>query len=161
TTRPYTAPPPVVLNLSLPFPSLVTDEDTPVAFTLTAFNPGGGPLTFWVANVPFGTMSGTPPNLTYISNPEHNGLDFFDIGYADAFGTHFVTVFVTVNSVLDPPIALDGSVTVMEDVGGRFKVQATAWDSDPTAVDCLIVDGPTNGTLTKVPFEKMSVQYIP
>jgi hypothetical protein len=29
------------------------------------------------------------------------------------------------------------------------------------AIDCVIVDGPTNGTLTKVPSEKMSVQYIP
>lgn|GEM_PF-5324141 len=159
TTRPFTPPPPAVLNLSIPFPSLVTDEDTPVDFTLTAMSPP--PLTFFIANVPFGTIWGASPNFTYVSGPERTGLDFFDCGYSDAFGPHFATVFVTVNQVLDPPIALDRSATVVEDVGGLFKVQATAWDSDPLAVDCLIVNGPTNGTLTKLPGEKMSVQYIP
>ncbi len=161
TTRPYTAPPPAEVRLTDPLPALVTDEDTPVDFTLTAANPGGRPLTFFVGNVPFGTIWGTPPNLTYLPSPEHSGLDYFECGFSDGVFPYFAIVFVTVNSVLDSPIALDRSVTFTEDVGGRFNVQATAWDSAPTAVDCLIVDGPTNGTLTKVPFERMSVQYIP
>jgi hypothetical protein len=36
TTHPYVEPPPVVVSLTGPDPSLVTDEDTPVSFTLVA-----------------------------------------------------------------------------------------------------------------------------
>jgi hypothetical protein len=157
-TRPYTAPPPVVVNVT-GFPMFDASEDVPVDFTLTADFPG--PLTFFIPFIQFGTILGTPPNLTYVSGPEHTGLDFFDVGVSDGVSTFFATVFVNVNVVQDPPIALDRSMTFAEDGGGKFRLEATAWDSNPVNVDCVIVDGPTNGVLTKVPFEKMSVEYIP
>ena len=45
--------------------SLTTGEDTPLAVTLTGSDPETDPLTFNVGTPANGTLSGTPPNLTY------------------------------------------------------------------------------------------------
>jgi hypothetical protein len=121
----------------------------------------GVPLEVFVTSAPFGTLWDTAPDFVYLPNPEHEGLDYFNCGYTDGTQTNYVSVLVTVRHFEDPPIALDRSLNFLEDGGGKFLVQASGWDFDPSLVDCQIVDGPTNGVLTRVPFEKMSLQYIP
>ncbi len=147
TTRPFTQPPPAVVRLTDPSPVLATDEDMPVDFTLAAENPGGGPLEFFVSNVPFGTMWGTAPNFTYLSNPEHSGVDYFDCGFTDGVTTRYTRVPVTVRFVQDRPIALDQSVTFIEDMPRKFFVSAQSWDAAPSTINYVILSGPTNGVL--------------
>jgi hypothetical protein len=147
TTRPFTQPPPAMVRLTDPAPALSTDEDMPVDFTLTADNPSGGPLEFFVSNVPFGTLWGTAPNFTYLSSPEHSGVDFFDCGYTDGMVTHYARVQVGIRFVQEPPIALDQSVTFIEDTPRKFFVSSRTWDVDPSTVRYVILSGPTNGVL--------------
>ena len=146
-TRPFTQPPPAVVRLTAPSPALTTDEDMPVDFTLTADNPSGDPLEFFVSNVPFGTLWGTAPNFTYLSNPEHSGVDYFDCGYTDGVMTRYARVQVGVRFVQEPPIAFDQAVTFIEDMPRKFFVSSRTWDADPSTVRYVIVSGPTNGVL--------------
>ena len=57
---------------------VTTNEDTPVAITLTGSDVDGDPLTYLVVNAPrHGTLSGTAPNLTYTPAANYNGPDSF------------------------------------------------------------------------------------
>ncbi|MEP7273853.1 MAG: Ig-like domain-containing protein, partial [Acidobacteriota bacterium] len=56
--------------------SIVTSEDTSKAFVLTGSDSGGAPLSFSLITQPtHGTLSGTPPGLTYTPTPNFNGND--------------------------------------------------------------------------------------
>jgi hypothetical protein len=132
-----------------------------VDFTLVATNSDGALLPAFVSSAPFGLLWGISPDYTYLSNPEHSGMDYLDCVYTDGVQFYPALVWVTVGFVKDPPIALDQSLSLAEDEGRKFFVQAFGWDFNPAELDCQIVDGPTNGVLTKVPFEKMSLQYLP
>jgi uncharacterized repeat protein (TIGR01451 family) len=47
-----------------------------VTFTLTGYSPGGGALTFNITKLPkFGTISGSPPDLTFSPMAEFSGID--------------------------------------------------------------------------------------
>lgn len=162
TTRPHVQPPPAVVSLTSPSPSLLTDEDMPVDFTCTADPPAGALLDVIILDAPFGIVWGTFPNFTYLPNPEHEGVDYFDCAYTDGVTLNFARVFVGVRHVEDAPIALDQSVSFVEDAGGKFVVRASGWDFDPWLVDCQIMAGPTNGVVTRgwSP-NKLELQYIP
>jgi hypothetical protein len=153
--------PPVLVSLTDPDPSLSTAEDIPVTFTLVATGAGGAPLPASVTDAPFGLLFGLAPNYTYVSNPEHSGLDYLDCAYTDGITITPVRVFVNVEPVLDPPIALDRTVNISEDQRLKFPVQVGGGDYFPSLVDCQIVSEPTNGTVTKVFTEQMTVEYIP
>ena len=161
TTRPFTPPPPTLVSLNSFSPSLVTDEDVPVDFTLVATNSDGTLLPAFVSSAPFGLLWGIAPDYTYVSNPETSGTDYLDCVYTDGVQFYPARVWVAVGFVKDPPIALDQSLSFAEDQGRKFFVQAFGWDFNPGELDCQLVDGPTNGVLTKVPFERMSLQYLP
>ena len=61
--------------------SVMTDEDVPVAITLTGSDPDGDIITFALvagSGPDNGTLSGTPPNLTYTPDAGFFGTDSFD-----------------------------------------------------------------------------------
>ncbi len=125
-----------------------TDEDTPVATTLTGSDPDGDPLTFSVVTSPAnGALSGTPPNLTYSPDPDYNGADSFTFrandGKADS---NVATVSITVNPMNDPPVAYDQAITTS--VGNSVYITVTASDVDGDLLTFSVVDGPINGALT-------------
>jgi hypothetical protein len=163
-TRPFVAPHPVV-RLNDPAPALETDEDVPLAFTLTADAAEGTPLSFRISQPPFeGTITGTPPELVYVPKPEGYGTDFFWCAYSDGTTTNFAIVYVTVRSVKDAPIALDKSVTLPEDRGIKVQVEATGWDGNPSEFDCAVVATTTNGVLSRTvgaPAGYLEFQYMP
>ena len=90
--------------------SVTTNEDTSVAIILTASDLDGDPLTFSIVSPSAnGSLSGTPPNVSYTPNPNYNGLDSFTFkandGKADS---NIATVSITINPVNDPPLANAG-----------------------------------------------------
>ena len=137
---------------------VTTDEDVAVAITLTGSDPDGDPLTFILASLPAsGTLSGTPPDLSYAPNPDFNGGDTFTFTVEDGQTTSAVaTVTITVNPVNDPPVADDQAVVGVEDTALPITLTASDIDGDPLTF--AIVAGPANGTLSGAP---PSLVYTP
>ncbi len=64
---------------------LVTPVNTPVAITLTGFSCRSNPVTCTVVTQPaHGTLTGTPPNLTYTPAPGYQDLDQFTFKVTDS-----------------------------------------------------------------------------
>jgi hypothetical protein len=92
--------------------SVNTSEDTPVDITLSGTGPNEDPLTFSVAETPVnGSLSGTPPEVTYTPDPNFYGSDTFtytaDDGYAVSDPASVIIEILPVN---DPPEAADDLV---------------------------------------------------
>ena len=92
--------------------SSTTDEDTPVAITLTASDDDvGDVLTYFVVSGPSnGSLSGSSPNLTYTPDPDYNGSDSFTFKANDGTDvSNTATISITVNPVNDMPTANAGT----------------------------------------------------
>jgi hypothetical protein len=86
--------------------TVMTDEDTALAITLTATDIDSSSLTYSIVSQPgHGTLNGIAPNVTYVPNLNYNGLDSFTFkandGQADS---NIATVSITVRPVNDPPV---------------------------------------------------------
>jgi hypothetical protein len=127
---------------------VTTDEDTPMAITLTGSDPDGDPLTFTVTSLPAkGTLSGTAPNLTYTPGANLSGDDSFTFRVSDgALTSSDATVALQVRPVNDPPIAAGQTVTTDEDTPVSIALQATDVEGD--ALTYRVVASPSHGTLT-------------
>jgi VCBS repeat-containing protein len=88
--------------------SVVTDEDTPLAITLTASDVDNAPLTYSIVVAPaHGTLSGTAPYLTYTPAADYNGAENFTFKANDSTtDSNIATVTITVKPVNDAPVAL-------------------------------------------------------
>jgi Tol biopolymer transport system component len=124
------------------------NEDTSLPLTLSGSDPEFDFLTFAIATQPaHGTLSGTPPFVTYTPAANYNGSDSFT--YTAFDGTASSTpaaVSLTITSVLDPPVAIDGSATTVEDTPVAITLQAT--DVDSATLTFSIVSLPTGDTVT-------------
>ncbi|MBC8432063.1 MAG: tandem-95 repeat protein, partial [Desulfobacterales bacterium] len=132
-------------------PQTVTlNEDTAVSITLFASDVDEDTLTYQVvAGVSNGSLSGTPPNLTYIPNADYYGSDSFTFkandGKDDSGPT---TVSITVHPVNDPPVAVDDTVTTDEDLTvttGNVLSNDTDVDGDTLTVSSFTQ--PANGAV--------------
>ncbi|NQT69847.1 MAG: tandem-95 repeat protein [Desulfobacteraceae bacterium] len=132
-------------------PQTVTlNEDTAVSITLFASDVDEDTLTYQVvAGVSNGSLSGTPPNLTYTPNADYYGSDSFTFkandGKDDSGPT---TVSITVHPVNDPPVAVDDTVTTDEDLTvttGDVLSNDTDVDGDTLTVSSFTQ--PANGTV--------------
>jgi hypothetical protein len=81
--------------------SVITDEETDVAITLTASDPDGDAITYTVVTDPeHGTLSGTAPNLVYTPDESYIGSDIFTFVANDGqVDSAPATVTITVNAV--------------------------------------------------------------
>jgi N-acetylneuraminic acid mutarotase len=125
-----------------------TNEEVPVSFRLAGSDVDGDALTFRVVEpLPAGTITGTPPDLTYTPDPDQYGT--YEIhfvandGTADS-ATQRVTVYVY--NVNDPPVVSTTSVTTDEDTSVSFTVVVA--DTDDSSFSHRIVTPPAHGTLT-------------
>ncbi len=87
--------------------SVTTAEDTAKAISLAASDVEGDALTYSVVTAPaHGTLTGTPPAVTYTPAADYNGSDTFTFkandGKADSAPA---TVSITITPVNDPPMA--------------------------------------------------------
>ncbi len=116
--------------------AVATDEDTAVAITLTGSDPESDPLTFTIvpgSGPDNGTLTGTPPNVTYDPDSGYEGPDSFDFQVEDPSGaTDTATVSITVDPVNDPPVVDAATFSVAEDVPVGTSVGSATF-SDPDA----------------------------
>ena len=86
--------------------SVELDEDSLTPITLGAFDVENDPLTFTVGAPAHGTLTGTPPNLSYRPATNYFGPDSFDFSASDGqASSRSATVSLTVRPVNDPPVA--------------------------------------------------------
>jgi hypothetical protein len=87
--------PPVAQNQSV-----VTAQDTAKAITLMATDADGNPLTYRIVTYPgHGSLSGTPPNVTYTPASNYFGSDSFTFKANDPkVDSNLATVSITVNA---------------------------------------------------------------
>jgi hypothetical protein len=135
-------PTPRTINLS---------EDTTATVTLMAADPEGDSFTLTVATQPAnGTLSGTPPILTYTPSANFNGTDSFTFTASDAQGTSApATVTLIVSPVNDPPFATAQPVTTAEDTPVTVTLAGTDQDGEPLTFN--ITTQPTGGSLSGTP----------
>jgi len=128
--------------------AVTTDEDTVIDITLTASDDDGDPLTFAIVDGPSdGTLSGTPPDVTYTPDPDSNGEDSFTFKANDGIDdSNIATVTVTVDPVNDAPEADPQTVTTDEDV--PVDITLTGSDVDGDSLAFLVTSGPSHGTLS-------------
>ena len=92
-------------------------------------------------------------SFTYEPSDDFNGTDTFTYYVTDGTLTSATTtVTITVNSVVDAPVAGTDSYTVNEDntltVDAANGVLSNDTDADGDSIEAVLVDGPSNGSLT-------------
>lgn len=128
--------------------SVSLDEDSQTAVTLTATDAEGDSLTYAIVDTPAkGTLSGTPPHLTYKASANLNGADSFTFQVFDGvLHSETVAVNITITPVNDVPVANGRSVTTKEDTSVSITLSGS--DPDGDTLSYAIVQGPTRGTLS-------------
>ncbi|MFN5538738.1 MAG: Ig-like domain-containing protein, partial [Candidatus Melainabacteria bacterium] len=145
--------PPVAVN-----DSVVTNEDTPITINVLANDTDPDIATN--ADVISIQSVGTPSNGTavissgqikYTPNLNYFGTDSFTYTITDKVGlTSTATVDVTINSINDPPVAVNDSAITNEDTAVTINVLSNDTDPDIATNGDVIsiksVGSPTNGT---------------
>ena len=128
--------------------SVSTSEDTPLSITLSGFDIEGSPLTFAVVTGPaHGTLSGTPPDLTYTPAANYYGQDSITyIANDGAANSEPATVWIGVAAVNDAPVATPQSVTTAFDTAAYITIEAT--DADGDVLWFFVDTPPSHGTLS-------------
>jgi hypothetical protein len=128
----------------------VTQEDQSVAIELAGSDPDGDPLTFTLVTSPTnGTLTGTPPSLSYSPNADFTGSDGFIFAAGDGRATASAAVDITVTPVNDAPVATATSLATVLDASMAFTLGAT--DPDGDALTFTLVSLPASGTLSGDP----------
>ncbi len=138
--------------------SLGTDEDAPVAVTLTGSDVEQSALTFTVVTAPtHGTLSGTAPNLTYTPDADFHGEDSLSFQVRDGeLDSAVATVSLSVASINDAPVAQSRSAEVLEDQPTAMALEASDVDGDALAF--TVTAAPAHGTLSG---EAPALTYTP
>ncbi|MGM0593787.1 MAG: Ig-like domain-containing protein, partial [Pseudomonadota bacterium] len=126
-------------------------EEGSVAITLSAsdVDDGAETLSYEVEGQPLhGSLSGTPPELTYTPEADFNGEDSFSFVAIDPDGARSQqkSVAITVTPINDAPTAADGAITVP--IGGSRSSQLEAYDVDGDALSFTIVEPPQQGEVS-------------
>lgn len=129
--------------------SLTTDEDIPLAITLTGSDQEGDPLSFSVVGNPAnGTLTGSGANLIYTPNLNFNGSDSFRFVSNDGqFDSAPATVGITINGVNDAPQPLDDFASTPQYTPVTVNVIANDTDPESDALTVTAVTVPQKGTV--------------
>jgi hypothetical protein len=111
--------------------SVIAHEDILKPIVLTASDIDGDALIFGIVTPPaFGTLTGTPPEVTYLSNQDYNGADSFTFKANDgSVDSNIATVTITVNPVNDPPTSTSATIITAENTASQ-GVTPTVIDVD-------------------------------
>jgi len=137
--------------------SATTNEDTPLALTITASDPDADVLTFEVLTPPAnGELTGTAPDLLYTPAIDFFGTDSFTFSANDGNGSSEpATVSITVTSVNDAPVGVGASIgggpgitTLRAPADTPFTLTLVGVDVDSDQLRFSIEALPTNGRLS-------------
>ncbi|MDX1947838.1 MAG: Ig-like domain-containing protein [Pirellulaceae bacterium] len=136
------------------------DEDQTLNVTLPGVlandtDEDGDPLSVSIVDPPdHGTLTlNADGSFSYVPDANFHGTDEFRYEVSDGDLTDEAIVAITVNSVNDPPIALDDEATVaMNQLLTLLAADLLQNDSDVEGdpLELLIVSGPSHGTLSYV-----------
>lgn len=128
--------------------SVTTAEDTAASVVLTATDADGNSLSYSIVTQPAkGTLTGTPPNLTYTPAADVNGTDSFTYKANDGtVDSNTATVSITINAVNDAPTAAAKTVATPEDTPVSITLSGSDKEGNPLTYS--IVTQPVKGTLT-------------
>lgn len=124
-----------------------TPEDAALLVVLSGTDPESSSLSYATVALPaHGTLTGSPPNLTYQPNSNYNGTDSFTFRVNDGqLNSAPVTVNLTITPVNDLPVAGALNIDGTEDT--PVALVLTGADIEGSALTFSIVSGPANGTL--------------
>ncbi len=128
--------------------SVSVAEDSSLAITLAGTDLDGDTLTYSIVSSPVnGTLTGTPPLVTYRPATNFNGADQFvfkvNDGHVDSIPA---AVSINITDVNDAPVATAQSVTVNE--GNTVSITLTGSDIDGDTLNFAVATQPLHGTLT-------------
>lgn len=128
--------------------SVVTDEDVPKSITLSGSDVENSSLTYTLVSQPSkGTLTGTPPTLTYTPHANVSGTDSFSFRVNDGqLDSAPAAVQITINAINDPPVANPQSVATVEDTAKSIALTGSDIENSPLAF--VIVSSPTQGELS-------------
>lgn len=120
-------------------------EDTASPILLTGIDPDGDTLGFALSSSPaHGTLTGTPPAVTYTPVANYNGADAFSFTVTDGHTTSApVTVTLSVAAVNDVPVVSGAALSGNEGVDIPIPLPAT--DVDGEALSYTIEMSPYKG----------------
>ncbi|MCP3060050.1 cadherin-like domain-containing protein [Myxococcus sp. K38C18041901] len=126
-------------------------EDTAADLVLSGSDGDGDTLTFEVSAQPaHGTLTGTPPTLTYTPHADFHGMDAFEFVVFDGKQASVpVAASLTVTPINDAPVARTGRFTVT--AGGSIEVTLEGSDVDGDALMYSVTRPPTKGALSGTP----------
>jgi Tol biopolymer transport system component len=128
--------------------SASTSEDTQVSVTLRGADRDGDALSYQITTSPqHGTLSGTPPMLTYVPALNYNGADSF--AYTVTAGTATsapATGSIAISAVNDAPVPVEATVTTAEDASVAIRLQGT--DVDSSSLTYNVFTQPSDGFLS-------------
>ncbi|HEX3013691.1 MAG TPA: tandem-95 repeat protein, partial [Methanobacterium sp.] len=131
--------------------SKTIDEDTTATGQITATDADGDTLTYTKYISPAHGSVTVNNNGTWTYTPEanYNGLDNFKVLVSDSNGgTAVSTVFITVNSVNDIPVAQNDTATTKEDKSINISVLGNDSDVDGDSLTVTNVTQPNHGAAT-------------
>lgn len=130
--------------------SYAVNEGATLAIVLAAADVDGDPLAYTVLTAPtHGTLTGTPPNLSYQPAANFSGVDSFTFRASDgAANSAPATITVQVSNLNDPPFAASQSVTTAEDTPKPIALAGS--DPDGDAITFVIVTPPEHGALAGI-----------
>lgn len=145
----FNAPPPLANRRPFAFPqSLAATMNTAQPITLTGFDADADPLTYVIIVPPGkGTLTGTPPNLTYTPASNVTGSDRFCFVTSDGYtnsATGMVNIWINATSSSLPTISLV-SPTNGAWLVGPTNVVITVNASDPDGIFAVELFEGTNG----------------
>lgn len=128
--------------------STETDEDVPLAITLTGQDPEGAALSWRVTRGPaLGALVGAGPGLSYEPDPDVYGEDSFAFVVNDGLSDSAeAEVTVLVRPVQDSPVAHGFSLATDEDE--PVQIFPTGSDADGEVLSFELVVAPQWGTLS-------------
>ena len=128
--------------------SVVTQQDVPVAISLSGSDVDGDALSFNLLSSPVhGLLSGTAPDLTYTPEAGYVGDDSFSFEVNDGqVSSAPALVSITVTRINHQPLADAQALSTAEDAPLAITLSGSDPDSDPLTF--RVVDGPTSGALS-------------
>ncbi|HYG74204.1 MAG TPA: LamG-like jellyroll fold domain-containing protein [Planctomycetota bacterium] len=126
--------------------SMSTHWGVAKAITLVAIDVDNDPLQYIVTSQPqHGTLSGTPPNLTYTPAANFTGTDSFNFKANDGLGDGNIAI-VSIAVTNSPPTASQQGVFTHSGVPPTILLQANDSDGDPLSY--LVTSLPAHGSLS-------------
>jgi len=128
--------------------SVTLVENSSTNITLTGSDPQGKTLTYALLTLPaHGTVTGTPPSVTYKPATNYYGSDSFTFNVNNGTTNSApATVSLVVSQVYFPPVAYAQNLTNVENTG--LPITLTGSDPEGYALAYSVVTQPAHGTLT-------------